>query len=188
MEHSINPLIDARRAKRALSNESVSKQDIDQLIRAAHLAPSCFNSQPWRFVVIDDPQTLQAVKDAMPKGNYWTKPAPVIIAVTSQRDLDCTLSDDRDYFLFGCGMAIGNLMIQATQMDLVAHPIAGYNPLKVKEILGIPEDYTLITLVIVGRPGDVSDLSEQHREVELGPRDRKPLSEVLARNRFSFSG
>jgi hypothetical protein len=75
----------------------------------------------------------------MPKGNDWTKPAPAIITVTSQRDLDCTLSDDRDYLLFGCGMAVGNLMIQATQMDLIAHPIAGYNPVKVK---GILEDYT----------------------------------------------
>jgi len=188
MTASINEHIETRRAKRALSTEPVSQQQVELLIRAAHLAPSCFNSQPWRFVVIDEEETLAAVKDAMPKGNYWTKPAPVIIAVASQRDLDCALSDDRDYFLFGCGMAVGNVMIQATQMDLVAHPIAGYNPVRVKEMLGIPEEYTLITLVIVGRPGDVSQLSDQHREIELGPRDRKPLAEVMARNRFTFSG
>jgi len=188
MTASINEHIEARRAKRALSTEPVSREEVELLIRAAHLAQSCFNNQPWRFVVIDDPQILQAVKETMPKGNYWTAPAPVIIAVTSQRDLDCTLSDDRDYFLFGCGMAVGNLMTQATQMDLVAHPIAGYNPVKVKEILGIPEDHTLITLVIVGRPGDTSQLSDQHRTIELGPRDRKPLAEVMARNRFTFSG
>jgi len=187
MEQSINPLIAARRAKRALSTEPVSQEEVELLIRAAHLAPSCFNSQPWRLVVIDDPQILQAVKETMPKGNYWTAPAPVIIAVTSQRDLDCTLSDNRDYFLFGCGMAVGNLMIQATQMDLIAHPIAGYNPVGVKEILGIPEEYTLIALVIVGRTGDVSQLSDQHRQIELGPRDRKPLSEVMSRNRYAFS-
>ncbi len=187
MIQPINPLIEARRAKRALSTDPVSAEEVELLIRAAHLAPSCFNNQPWRFIVIDDPQTLAAVKETMPTGNYWTAPAPVIIAVASQRDLDCTLSDNRDYFLFGCGMAVGNLMIQATQMDLVAHPIAGYNPVGVKEILGIPEEYTLITLVIVGRSGDVSPLSDQHREIELGPRDRKPLSEVMARNHFALS-
>ena len=184
---TINEHIVTRRAKRALSTEPVSQQDVDLLIQAAHLAPSCFNSQPWRFVVIDEEETLAAVKDAMPKGNYWTAPAPVIIAVASHRDLDCALSDNRDYFLFGCGLAVGNLLIQATQMGLVAHPIAGYNPVKVKEILEIPEDYTLIALVIVGRPGDVSQLSEQHRKTELGPRDRKPLSEVASRNRFAFT-
>lgn len=184
MTESINELIEARRAKRALSTDPVTPEEVELLIQAAHLAPSCFNSQPWRFIVIDEGETLAAVKDAMPKGNYWTAPAPVIIAVASHRALDCTLSDNRDYFLFGCGMAVGNLMIQATQMGLIAHPIAGYNPVKVKKILEIPEDYTLITLVIVGRAGDVSQLSDQHREIELGPRDRKPLSEVTTKNRF----
>jgi hypothetical protein len=40
--------------------------------------------------------------------------------------------------------------------------------------------------VIIGRPGDVNTLSEKHRGIELGPRERKPLEEVLAWNRFTF--
>jgi len=168
MSESINPLIEQRRAKRALATDPVIATDIDLLVKAAHLAPSCFNNQPWRFIVIDDEETLREVKGAMPKGNYWTKSAPVIIAVTSHRDLDYKLSDKRDYFLFGCGMAVGNLMIQATEMGLIAHPIAGYNPTKVKEILKVPADYTLITLIIVARAGDPADLSEDHRTIELG--------------------
>ncbi len=183
-DRRINPLISARRAVRALAEAPVSREEIETMIAAAHLAPSCFNNQPWRFVAIDDPQTLTAVKGAMPKGNYWTGPAPAIIAVASKPELDCRLSDGRDYYLFGCGMAVGNLMMQATQMGLIAHPIAGFKPTAVKEILGIPADYVLIALVIVGRPGDPETLSEKHREVELGPRDRKPLTDVLFWNRF----
>ncbi|MCD5415586.1 nitroreductase family protein [Candidatus Bipolaricaulota bacterium] len=185
MTRAIHHLIAERRAKRALSTEPVGAEEIELLIEAAHLAPSCFNSQPWRFVVIDDDEILRAVKEAMPQGNYWAKPAPVIIAVASQRDLDCKLSDGRDYFLLGCGMAVGNLMLQATEMGLIAHPIAGYNPTKVKETLKIPTDYTLITLIVVARAGDPADLSEDHRAIELGERDRKPLVEVMARNRFT---
>ncbi len=186
MTRAIHPLIVERRAKRALSTEPVCAEEIGLLIEAAHLAPSCFNSQPWRFVVIDDDEKLAAIKQAMPKGNYWAKPAPVIIALASQRDLDCKLSDGRDYFLFGCGMAAGNLMLQATLLGLVAHPIAGYNPLKVKEILNIPADYTLITLIIVAHPGDPDILSPEHRTLELGERERRPLGEVMARNRFDM--
>lgn len=184
-DREINPLIAARRAWRAISSEPISREAITKLIEAAHLAPSCFNNQPWRFVVATG-QELEQVKAALPGGNYWAKPAPAIIAVASHRDLDCKLSDNRDYFLFGCGMAVGNLMVQATQMGLVAHPIAGYDPLKVKEALAIPEDYVLITLVVVGKPGDPGTLSEKHREIELGPRERKPLEEVLAWGRFAF--
>jgi len=184
-DQEINPLIYTRRAWRALSTESVSKEELTRLIEAAHLAPSCFNNQPWRFVVAAG-ERLAKVKEALPGGNYWAKLAPAIVAVASHRDLDCKLSDGRDYFLFGCGLAVENLVLQATQMGLIAHPIAGYDPLKVKEALEIPEDYVLITLVVVGRRGDVGTLSEKHREIELSPRERKPLEEVLAWERFTF--
>lgn len=185
-DREINPLIRVRRAWRALSEEPLSEDEVTRLIEAAHLAPSCFNNQPWRFVVAQG-ERLEAVKEALPGGNYWAKRAPVIIAVASQRDLDCKLSDNRDYFLFGCGLAVENLVLQATQMGLIAHPIAGYDPLKVKEALKIPADYVLITLVIVGRRGDVNVLNEKHREIELGPRDRKPLAAVMAWERFGFA-
>ncbi len=180
------PAIETRRARRAVSTAPVSHEEVEILLRAAHLAPSCNNTQPWRFVVVDDPATLEAVKAALPGGNYWAKPAPVILAVASRRDLDCMLSDGRDYFLFGCGMAVGNLMIQATSMALIAHPIAGYKPEAVKTALGIPADYTLIALVIVGRPGDPATLSDKHHAIELGPRDRRPLETVASWNRFEF--
>lgn len=179
-------VIEARRARRALSDEPVTPETIDTLLAAAHLAPSCFNKQPWRFVVIDDDKTLREVKKALSGGNYWAKPAPAILALFSRTDLDCRLSDERDYFLFGCGLAVSNLMLQATAMGLVAHPIAGYDPMEVKKTLDAPDDYTLITLVIVAHPGDPQTLSDKHRATELGPRDRKPISAVRADNRFSF--
>ena len=180
-------VIETRRAKRALSDRSIDRETAETLLRAAHLAPSCFNNQPWRLIAVDDPDALTAIKGAMPGANYWTGPSPLIVAAASRPDLDCTLSNKRDYFLFGCGMAIGNLMLQATEMGLIAHPIAGFNPTQAKEILGIPEDYTLITLVIVGHPAeDLSGLSDKHREIELGPRNRRLLEEVVSWNSFAF--
>lgn len=184
-DQRINPLIVARRARRALSEAPVSRDEIEALIKGAHLAPSCFNSQSWRFIAVDNADALSAVKEAMPRGNYWTAPAPAIIAVVSKPDLDCQLSDDRDYYQFDCGMAVGNLMMQATGMGLIAHPIAGFKPVVVKEILGIPDDHVLITLVVIARPGDPENLGEKHREEELGARERKLLTDVLSWNQFS---
>jgi len=179
--------IDKRRAWRALSDELLDRDMVETLLRAAHLAPSCSNNQPWRLIAVDDPETLASVKAQLTGGNYWAKPAPLIVAIASRRDLDCTLSDRRDYFLLGCGMAIGNLMVQATAMGLIAHPIAGFKPQGVKEILAIPQAYTLITLVIVGhRTSDTSGLSDKHRAVERGPRERRPLDAIVAWNRFAF--
>lgn len=186
-DRELNGLIRARRAKRALRPDPIAQEYIVRIIEAAHLAPSCFNNQPWRFVVAQG-EKLEAVKKALPGGNYWALKSPAVVAVTSHPELDCRLSDNRDYFLFDCGMAVGFLMIQATQMGLVAHPIAGYDPVAVKEALGIPQDYILITLVVLGWPGDPAELSEKHREIELGPRVRKPLSTVLGWNEMPKEG
>ncbi|MBC7220827.1 nitroreductase family protein [Candidatus Bipolaricaulota bacterium] len=182
-EGGVNPFLRARRAYRALAPDPIPHEALTRLVEAAHLAPSCFNNQPWRFVIAEG-EALERVRAALSRGNYWAKRAPAILALASHRDLDCKLSDGRDYFLFGCGMATGLLMIQATQMGLIAHPIAGYDPLAVKEALGIPNEYVLITLIVVGRPGEVRTLSDKHRAIELGPRERKPLSAVLAWNKF----
>ncbi|GAB4306341.1 MAG: nitroreductase family protein [Candidatus Bipolaricaulota bacterium] len=182
-EGEVNPLLRARRAYRALAPDPIPREALVRLVEAAHLAPSCFNNQPWRFVIAEG-EALARVKAALSGGNYWAKRAPAILALASHRDLDCKLSDGRDYYLFGCGMATGLLMIQATQMGLIAHPIAGYDPLAVKEALGIPNEYVLITLIVVGKPGAVSTLSDKHRAIELGPRERKPLPAVLAWNKF----
>lgn len=181
------PAIRFRRAYRALSGEPVPRELVKRILEAAHLAPSCFNNQPWRFVVAEG-ESLEAVKEALPGGNYWAKKAPVIIAVASKPDLDCQLSDGRDYFLFGCGMAVGNLMVQATQMGLIAHPIAGFDPQKVKKAMKIPDDFVVITLVVVGWHGDAGSLSEKHRALEFGPRERRPLADVAFWGYFGHEG
>lgn len=185
-EEGLNEVILNRRSKRAISDEKISEAELDRLIRAAHLAPSCFNNQPWRLIPVDEPAKLNRIKEALPGGNYWAKKAPVIIAVVSRQNIDCELSHDRIYYKFDCGLAVENLLLQATDMGLVSHPIAGFNPEVTREVLSIPDDFELITLIVVGKPGNPEELSEKHRRTELGDRERLPLDEVASRNEFEF--
>ncbi len=178
--------ITARRARRAITNHPIGRDVLETLLTAALLAPSCANNQPWRFVVVDEDPTLAQVKEHLSGGNYWAKISPSIIAVASKADLDCQIPDGRNYHMFGCGMASMNLMLQATEMGLIAHPIAGFKQEPIKEVLNIPRDYTLITLIILGNPAsDHAALSEKHQADELEPRVRKPLMDVVAWNTFS---
>lgn len=186
MSHSLLSVIEARRAYRAISDRPIPRDTLETLAKAAHWAPSCANNQPWRLVIVDEPAPLDAVKEALSGGNYWAKSSPAMVVVVSQEGLDCRIPDGRDYFLFGCGLAAMNLMLQATGMGLIAHPIAGYKSQPVKEALGIPEDHTVITLIILGYPAETPDLlSEKHRLEEKAPRVRRPLSDVRAWNAWS---
>ena len=130
---------------------------------------------------------LLQVKEYLTGGNYWAKVSPAIIAVASRVDLDCRIPDGREYHLFGCGLASMNLMLQATELGLIAHPIAGFKSKPIKQILDIPASFTLIALIILGHPSqDHGSLSEKYRAAETAPRDRRPLSDVLSWNRFDF--
>lgn len=168
-----------RRARRAISTEPLPREIVEKTIVAATMAPSCMNNQSWRFLAVDDRSTLERLHEALPGGNYWMKSAPVLICVYSSIELDCQLKDRRDYYLFAAGMATGYLLLQATQMNLIAHPVAGYDPLKFKEILAIDESSVLITVVAMGRPGQVDHLSQKHLAVEKSDRQRKEIGEVF---------
>ncbi len=127
------------------------KEDlVRELATAASLSASCFNKQPWRFVFAFEPDVLEKLGQAMSQGNEWTRAASLIVAVCSRKDLDCVVKE-REYYLFDTGMATAFLILRATEMGLVAHPIAGYDEKKAKDILGIPADLSLITLVNIGR-------------------------------------
>lgn len=176
----VGEAVRTRRASRVLSEKPIEHDKIAALVEAARLSASCFNNQPWRLVFCRGKNSLDAVKAAMSKGNGWTMRAPLIVAVAAREPDDCQLSDKRSYFLFDCGLAVGQLVLSATALGLIAHPIAGYDPVKAKAALGIPEEYTLITLVICGYPGnDDSLLSEKQKEIEKERPERKPVAETF---------
>lgn len=143
-------IMDARRAYRSLGPVSITEGMIRDLADHACLAPSCFNNQPWRFVFATDEAILKELQGAMSRGNEWTGLGSMVVAVFSRDKLDCVIKD-RTYHQFDTGMATAFMILRATEMGLVAHPIAGFNPGKVKRILGIPEDMDLMTLLIVGK-------------------------------------
>jgi nitroreductase len=121
--------------------------------------------------------------EALAKGNEWARDASMIIVVFSKKEYDCLIRE-REYYLFDTGMATAFLILRATELGLVAHPIAGYKPAMVKEILGIPEEMMGIALVIVGRHARTISpvLSEEQVESEKERPKRKPLEEFIHHN------
>lgn len=181
----VKQAIGERRAYRSLDPVQITEELIDDLARSARLSASCSNKQPWRYVFVHDPEVLSELHETLPRGNAWAKAASMIVAVFSKRDLDCLIKG-REYFLFDTGMATAFLILRATELGLVAHPIAGYKEQEAKEVLGIPDDMTLITLVMVGRHSESTSpvLSEKQVEAEKRRPERLPLGEFVHFNRY----
>jgi nitroreductase len=123
-------------------------------------------------------EMLEHMFTALSQGNNWAAKAAMIVAVASRKDLDCLLTN-REYYLFDTGMATAFLMLRATELNLVCHPIAGYDEEKVKTILEIPDDFTIITLLIVGKKSDQISplLSEKMAESETKRPQRRQFAE-----------
>ena len=168
--------IEGRRAYRSLDPVVITENLIKDLARSAGLAPSCFNYQPWRFVFVKDPDVLREIHGNLSKTNRWVERASMIVAVFSREDDDCKIRG-RNYHQFDTGMAVGFLMLRATELGLVAHPFAGYREKGVKGVLGISEEYQLIALVAIGRKADaIHDvLTEEQKVTESERPERKPF-------------
>ena len=164
-----------------MDSREIPNDVVRELVESMRLSPSCNNMQPWRVVLVRSQPHLDNLKACLSKGNVWAKKAPLIMAICGKPDDDCRLNDNRDYFLFSCGMSVGLLMLRATELGLIAHPIAGYDPLAAKNALHIPAEYVLITLVNCGYPGnDTSMLSEK----QLAQQKERPARKAVGENFF----
>ena len=184
----VKEAIEARRSYRAIEPIPITEKLITELVTAAQLMPSCYNKQPWRYGFISEPNQLKRIKnEALAEGNKpWTHPSSLIIVVYSAKDLDCVLGD-REYYLFDTGLATGAMLLRATELGLVAHPIAGYDPDKVREITGIPDSYNVIALLIVGKKVETIPefFTEWQIKSEHSRPARTPIDQFTFQNQFT---
>ena len=181
----LKDVIEKRRSYKALLPIEITNELIEDLAKHAQLAPSCFNNQPWRFVFIYGKEDLEKFHPALSKGNVWAKKASIIVAVFSKKEFDCVVKD-KIYYLFDTGMATAFLILRATDLGYVAHPMAGFKEDIAKEILNIPSEMKLITVIGIGKHNeDYENLLEEHQlEHERNRPERMKLEEFLYHNKY----
>ena len=182
---NVEEAIKKRRAYRSLKAFELTDDLIYHFANSAQLAPSCFNNQPWHFVFVTSKDKLVQMNEALSKGNEWAYHASMMIAVACRKEDDCAIKD-REYYLFDTGLATAQIILSATESGLVCHPIAGFSPKKTKEILQIPDDFLVISLLIIGKKNEEinSELTDKQREAETVRPQRKKTSSFCFLNSF----
>jgi nitroreductase len=184
--HPINDLLRRRWSPRLFEEgREVEREKILTLLEAARWAPSCFNEQPWRYLVFDgsDSRAMEEARDCLAEGNAWARKAPVLLISVARETFTRNDRPNRTAH-HDVGLATENLALTAVELGLAVHQMAGFDTGRARSTFHIPEGFAPIAMIAIGypRPTPLDDLDEAVRAGELAPRTRKTIDE------FAFAG
>jgi len=161
-----------RRSVRAYQDRPVPHEVLLRVLEAARLAPSAANRQLRKFVVVREPAARAALAEAANRQRFVAE-APVVIAgvgLAPERKMSCDIPSDP----VDVAIALDHLSLAAVEEGLGTCWIGAFDQAQVKRLLGIPDTADVIELMTLGYPAD-----------QPRPKNRKPLEELVAWERFS---
>ncbi len=176
-------LVKQRRSVREFLNDPVDRDTVMMCLEAARLAPSACNSQPWRFIVVDDDQVRERLCKGAFRGlhffNSFARTAPVIVVIVSEKSrflarLGGRIKDTR-YYLLDIGIAGEHLILQAQELGLGTCWIGWFNEKAVKSVLDIPNNRKIDVMIALGYYDRQKMKSEQ---------TRYPIEELISFNTY----
>jgi nitroreductase len=176
MTTPLDALIRSRRSIRRFLPDPVDRDRILECLEAARLAPSAQNAQPWRFLVIDDPELKSAFARKAFSGVYsmtkFAAAAPVIVAVLARLDVAAhrvgRAVQGTQFYLIDIGIAGEHFVLKAEELGLSTCWIGWFNSRRARRVLRIPRKYKIVALFPVGLAA-----SRPPSETK-----RKPLEEI----------
>ena len=176
-------LIKKRKSVRRFLARPVEREKIMMCLEAARAAPSACNSQPWRFIVVDDPELKKRLCERAFRGIYFInafcKEAPVIVVIVSEKGRFLAriggMFRGTRYYLIDIGIAGEHFVLQAEEMGLGTCWIGWFNESAVKKALSIPKGKKIDVLIALGYH-DEKKVKTAH--------DREPLEKVASFNAY----
>jgi len=161
-KEAILDAIYARRSIRKFTDEAVSDEQIETLLKAAMAAPSATNAQPWRFVVTRDPERLAAIRKEMPAGKIN---APLAILVCADLSIFKRLVTER-FWTQDCSAATQNILLAAVGLGLGAvwcgvHPVPLIEK-RIEKLLGLPMNVKVLNVIFIGHPAEEKEARTQY--------------------------
>jgi nitroreductase len=174
-------LIISRQSDRKYSDKKIEKEKLERIVEAGRMAPSACNAQPWKFIVVDDPELIKKVAEAASAKligmNSFVGKAPVtIVIVREQPNLSSKVGatiKNKDYSLIDIGIATENICLQAEAEGIGSCIIGWFDEKELRNILSIPRSKRVELLITLGY--SLSDKREKRR---------KPSDEVISYNKY----
>jgi nitroreductase len=174
-------ILECRQSERAYIDRPVEKEKLERITEAGRMSPSACNGQPWKFIVVDDPELRQKVASATESEvlriNTFVRQAPVLIVVVREKSNITSRAGDlikrKDYSLIDTGIATASMVYQATAEGLGTCIVGWLDESKIRKLLGIP-----------GRPRVELVICVGYTDNQKRKKIRKPADEVIAFNHY----
>ena len=175
-------LVKKRQSTRRYLDKPVERDKIERCIEAARLAPSSTNTQPWKFIVVDNPELKEKVAkktfNQIVSFNRFSLQVPVLIVITSNRmnlsnKITQTLKK-RELTPIDIGIAATHITLQAAEEGLGTCFMGWFDEKGVKKLLNIPASKRVELIIAMGYPA--SDI--------IRTKTRKKLHEIMEYNHY----
>jgi nitroreductase len=171
-----------RESVRKYTSQLVEREKIERCIEASRIAPSACNSQPWRFVVVDDPVLKQKVAsetyNSLISFNKFVQNAPVVVVLVVEKPKIIAQIGGRlknkDYFLYDIGIVAEHFCLQAAEENLGTCMLGWFNENSIKKLLNIPKNRSIGLLISLG----------YSENIETRQKIRKNLSDIYNYNSY----
>ena len=181
---TIFELIQKRESCRAYQDKPVEHEKLIQCLEAAHLAPSACNSQPWRFVVAEEPELVKEIAGCVYDGvtpiNRFASTVPAfVVVVEGAAKLSALLGGkvkQQEYAQIDLGLTTAQFCLAATELGLGTCILGWFQEKKLKALLSIPEKLRVRLVLAVGYAANDTPR----------PKSRKDLAEVACFGKYSF--
>ncbi|MFC1479856.1 nitroreductase family protein [Candidatus Omnitrophota bacterium] len=153
-------LVKSRRSIRKYDKRLINREDLESCVEAARYAPSACNSQPWKFIIIDDPLKKKLVTQNVFSGSYkmntFARTASAFIAIISEKTkLPAWIGGklrNTDFKRIDIGIASEHIVLQAEDLGIGTCILGWFNERKLKKILSVPRAKKIDLIIALGYP------------------------------------
>ncbi|MFH1538244.1 MAG: nitroreductase family protein [bacterium] len=141
----------------SFSERRPKREQLAWIFEAARLAPSANNSQPWRFILVDDRKQREALESATCDEDGMPAPlsqAPVVIAAAAETPLVPVSKHEQPYFMIDIPIAISHILLMAAELGIAANVLFDFSERRVRRVLKIPDRSRVVALISLGHPAE----------------------------------
>lgn len=170
-----------RQSDRAYLPTPVEKEKLERILETVRIAPSACNAQPWKFIVVNNPELKNQIADATSSRvlgmNHFTKQAPIHIVVIEEKANFTSnfgaWAKNTHYPHIDLGIAASYLCLAATEEGLGTCMIGWFDEKKIKKLLGIPREKKVLLVITLGYPAQDTRIKK-----------RKTIEEIVSKNHY----